>query len=74
MEIDSSNNSDLLKEKQPPMDVFSLGCVIAELLLEEYLFDYEKLMEYKNNKVEITTTLSRIENKDLQDLINKTED
>ena len=62
---------DLLKGKQPSIDVFSLGCVIAELLLEEYLFDYEKLMEYKNNKVEITTTLSRIQNKDLQDLITK---
>ena len=60
----TANSSKTVK-----MDVFSLGCVIAELLLEEYLFDYTKLLEYKNGKVDITPTLSKINDVNLRELI-----
>jgi len=32
------------------MDIFSLGCVIAELFMERPLFDFAKLLAYRDNK------------------------
>ncbi|EEB09352.1 VPS15 protein kinase Ppk19 [Schizosaccharomyces japonicus yFS275] len=53
------------------MDIFSLGCVFGEILLEgtpvftlSQLFDYKTEASYHPQKL-----LSRIENKDMQDLI-----
>ena len=62
---DTSTSSKTFK-----MDIFSLGCVIAELLLEEYLFDYTKLLEYKNGKVDISNTLLKIQDINLRELIS----
>ena len=67
----NSNNSSTNGDKTVKMDIFSLGCVIAELLLEEYLFDYTKLLEYKHGKVDISNTLLQIRDSNLRELISK---
>lgn len=53
------------------MDIFSLGCVLAELFLEAPIFNLSQLFKYRSNKEynpEISH-LSRIANKDVRDMI-----
>ena len=46
----------------PAMDIFSLGCVIAEVFLEgEALFDYSQLLQYRDQKFDPSPALSEIE-------------
>jgi phosphoinositide-3-kinase regulatory subunit 4 len=53
-----SETDVLVDEVMPPdpsefkssMDIFSLGCVIAELFMERPLFDFAKLLAYRDNK------------------------
>ena len=69
---DSKLSSPLkAQQKKPSMDIFSLGCVITELLLEEYLFDYTKLLEYKNAKMDISKTLLKIKDDNLRLVISR---
>lgn len=52
------NNDLMVDEVMPPepnefktsMDIFSLGCVIAELFMERPLFDFAHLLAYRDNK------------------------
>lgn len=37
-------------EFRPAMDIFSLGCVIAELFMERPLFDFAQLLAYRDHK------------------------
>jgi phosphoinositide-3-kinase regulatory subunit 4 len=41
----------------PAMDIFSLGAVIAELFLEDMLFDYSKLLKYKKGEFNLEQVL-----------------
>ena len=68
---DSRLNSLKAQVKKVEMDIFSLGCVITELLLEEYLFDYTKLLEYKNGKMDISKTLLKIKDDNLRLVISR---
>jgi phosphoinositide-3-kinase regulatory subunit 4 len=47
---------------QPSMDIFSLGCVIAELFMERPLFDFARLLAYRERKYdpvgELTTEIA----------------
>jgi len=55
----------------PSMDVFSAGAVIAELFLEDILFDHSKLLSYKNGKFDLEKELRKINNKNLENLLIK---
>lgn len=60
--------------EQPPMDVFSLGCVIGEILLEgTALFDLSQLLKYRGGAYDPREVLlARVtsQNHDLVDLVS----
>ena len=53
------------------MDVFSVGAIIAELFLEESVFDYSKMLGYKKGDFSTKEPLSRIQNEKLRTIIEK---
>lgn len=53
------------------MDIFSLGCVIAELFLENVLFDHPNLLAYKKGNFDLSSVLSRIRDKNLEEVLMK---
>lgn len=53
------------------MDIFSVGAVIAELFLEDMVFDHPKLLQYKNGKFNIESTLKKIKDKPLEQILLK---
>lgn len=54
----------------PPMDIFSLGCVIAELWMEgKPLFTYSELLSYKRGQYDPSPKIDQIPNPVLRDLI-----
>ncbi|KAI9673079.1 MAG: Serine/threonine-protein kinase [Trizodia sp. TS-e1964] len=52
------------------MDVFSAGCVIAELFLESPIFSLSQLFKYRKNEYDPMDQVRRIEDKGVQDLIS----
>ena len=71
-EYEEIKKENKLDSKTAAMDVFSLGCIIAELFLETPLFDYENIIEYKKNKEfpnEINELMLKIHNDKLKKLI-----
>ena len=58
--------------KSEPMDVFSLGVIIAELFIEKNLFNFSSLLNYKkgnNELVDVDKILLEIENEKIRKLI-----
>ena len=53
------------------MDVFSLGCVIAELFLENVLFDHPNLLTYKKGNFDLAYVLGKIMDKNLEEVLLK---
>ena len=53
------------------MDVFSVGCVIAELFLEAPIFSLSQLFKYRSNREydPVQIHLSRIADKDIRDMV-----
>lgn len=66
-QIDSENNNRL----STSMDVFSLGCILAEIFIEDFIFHYPKLLEYKKGTLSLAALLSRISDPKLKDLLMK---
>lgn len=67
---------DLVRHQQgnltPEMDVFSAGCVIAELFNEgNRLFDLSELLSYRNGDFDPSTTLSKIEDSSIKELVQQ---
>ncbi|KAG2382637.1 hypothetical protein C9374_005217 [Naegleria lovaniensis] len=64
----SSNNTEEITEK---MDIFSAGCVIAQLFLDgEALFDYSQLLAYRKGDTEhFSKLMERVEDKDVREMI-----
>eukprot|EP01105_Mastigella_eilhardi_P019529 TRINITY_DN459_c0_g1_i1.p1 TRINITY_DN459_c0_g1~~TRINITY_DN459_c0_g1_i1.p1 ORF type:complete len:719 (-),score=185.59 TRINITY_DN459_c0_g1_i1:99-2255(-) len=55
---------------EPTMDIFSLGCVIAELFLEGIrLFDLSQLLAYREGHYDPAPVIDRIPNKHIQDIV-----
>eukprot|EP00124_Ichthyophonus_hoferi_P000161 Ihof_evm25s5 gene=Ihof_evmTU25s5 len=55
---------------RPAMDIFSAGCVIAELLLDGHpLFTFAQLLAYRKNEYDPEPTLTRIEDVHARDLV-----
>ncbi|EMD44629.1 protein kinase, putative [Entamoeba histolytica HM-3:IMSS] len=59
----------MFTETTPSADIFSLGCVLAYLFLENSLFDVSNILDYKNGKFSITNTLSAIQVDFIRELI-----
>lgn len=58
-------------ETTTAMDIFSAGAVIAELFLEDMLFDHPKLLLYKNGKFNMESLLSKINDRNLENILLK---
>ena len=68
--IEKGENKD--NNKFPYMDIFSLGVIIAELFLENNLFDFSSLLNYKKGNKElfnIDEVLIKINNEKIRKLI-----
>ncbi|ORX62898.1 ARM repeat-containing protein [Hesseltinella vesiculosa] len=62
--------NNVICELTPAMDVFSVGCVIAELFLEGTpIFSLSQLFKYKNGEYSPAQALDKIEDPDIKDLI-----
>ncbi|XP_044166788.1 LOW QUALITY PROTEIN: phosphoinositide 3-kinase regulatory subunit 4-like [Acropora millepora] len=56
----------------PEMDIFSAGCVIAELFNEgNSLFDLSELLSYRNGDFDPSATLSKIEDSNIRELVEQ---
>jgi phosphoinositide-3-kinase regulatory subunit 4 len=54
----------------PTMDVFSMGCVIAEIFLEgESIFGLSELLSYRSGELDIGPVLARIEDPSVRKLV-----
>uniref|UniRef100_A0A6B2LCU2 Protein kinase domain-containing protein n=1 Tax=Arcella intermedia TaxID=1963864 RepID=A0A6B2LCU2_9EUKA len=51
------------------MDVFSLGCTIAELWIESGLFTYSELIQYKRGTYDPQSKISKISNPTIQNMV-----
>ena len=58
-------------ELKPEMDVFSAGIIFAELLLDENLLDFTKIVSYKKNNEIMEQILNRIQDLKIRNLIKK---
>lgn len=57
-------------ELTPQMDVFSLGCVIAELFFDDrVLFDHSSLLKYKKGKYDPSSVINLIEDEGIRKLV-----
>ncbi|KAK3155588.1 hypothetical protein QOZ80_2BG0205210 [Eleusine coracana subsp. coracana] len=55
---------------QPSMDIFSLGCVLAELFLEgQPLFELSQLLAYRRGQYDPSHTLEKIQDSGIRDMI-----
>ncbi|KAJ3695547.1 hypothetical protein LUZ60_000924 [Juncus effusus] len=55
---------------KPSMDIFSLGCVIAELFLEgQSLFELSQLLAYRRGQYDPKTVLEKIQDTGIQNMI-----
>jgi phosphoinositide-3-kinase regulatory subunit 4 len=55
---------------RPSMDIFSLGCLLAELFMERPLFDFAQLLAYRDRKYDPTQELlSEIHDKNILNMI-----
>ncbi|CAM6126892.1 unnamed protein product [Calypogeia fissa] len=55
---------------KPAMDIFSMGCVIAELFLEGHeLFDLSQLLAYRKGQYDPRPALQKIPDERIQDMI-----
>ena len=52
------------------MDIFSAGCVIAELFVESPIFSLSQLFKYRKGEYDPTTYLGKIEDKDVRELVS----
>ncbi|EIE85776.1 hypothetical protein RO3G_10486 [Rhizopus delemar RA 99-880] len=65
------DEDDYLNELTPEMDIFSVGCVIAELFLEgTSLFTLSQLFKYKNGEYNPIVSLDKIEDKNIKELVS----
>lgn len=59
--------NDYKSELTPAMDIFSVGCVIAELFLEGTpLFTLSQLFKYRSGEYSPDTSLEKIEDRNIR--------
>ncbi|XP_073703457.1 phosphoinositide 3-kinase regulatory subunit 4 isoform X3 [Garra rufa] len=69
--VDLSSNSQRTRgELKQPMDIFSAGCVIAELFTEGVpLFDLSQLLAYRKGHFQTEQVLMKIEDRGIRELV-----
>uniref|UniRef100_A0A672Q936 non-specific serine/threonine protein kinase n=1 Tax=Sinocyclocheilus grahami TaxID=75366 RepID=A0A672Q936_SINGR len=69
--VDLSSNSQRTRgELKQPMDIFSAGCVIAELFTEGVpLFDLSQLLAYRKGHFQTEQVLMKIEDRSIRELV-----
>ncbi|XP_028835942.1 phosphoinositide 3-kinase regulatory subunit 4 isoform X2 [Denticeps clupeoides] len=69
--VDLSSNSQRTRgELRQPMDIFSAGCVIAELFTEGIpLFDLSQLLAYRKGQFQTEQVLMKIEDSSIRELV-----
>ncbi|XP_042628846.1 phosphoinositide 3-kinase regulatory subunit 4-like isoform X3 [Cyprinus carpio] len=69
--VDLSSNSQRTRgELKQPMDIFSAGCVIAELFTEGVpLFDLSQLLAYRKGLFQTEQVLMKIEDRSIRELV-----
>ncbi|KAJ8354332.1 hypothetical protein SKAU_G00218990 [Synaphobranchus kaupii] len=69
--VDLSSNSQRTRgELKQPMDIFSAGCVIAELFTEgNPLFDLSQLLAYRKGHFQTEQVLMKIEDQSIRELV-----
>ncbi|KAI8325098.1 hypothetical protein GQ54DRAFT_255348, partial [Martensiomyces pterosporus] len=66
----TTNDSLELLVLQPSMDIFSAGCVIAELFLDgNPLFSLSRLLQYRKGSVDAESLVSGIADKEIAELV-----
>uniref|UniRef100_A0A3B5R6G6 non-specific serine/threonine protein kinase n=1 Tax=Xiphophorus maculatus TaxID=8083 RepID=A0A3B5R6G6_XIPMA len=66
----TSNNQRSRGELRPAMDIFSAGCVIAELFTEGVpLFDLSQLLAYRKGHFQAEQVLLKIEDQSIRELV-----
>ncbi|CAO3608965.1 unnamed protein product [Cunninghamella blakesleeana] len=69
-DIGFGGNNEIKSELTPEMDIFSVGCVIAELFLEgTSIFSLSQLFKYKNNEYDPTAKLDKMGDSDIKDMV-----
>ncbi|KAI8081764.1 uncharacterized protein BX664DRAFT_388695 [Halteromyces radiatus] len=62
--------NNILCELTPEMDIFSVGCVIAELFLEgSSIFSLSQLFKYQNDEYDPSATLDKMGDSDIKDMV-----
>lgn len=71
--VDMTNNNQRARgELKPAMDIFSAGCVIAELFTEGVpLFDLSQLLAYRKGHFSPEQALNKIEDKSIRELVTR---
>ncbi|CAL8249501.1 unnamed protein product [Boreogadus saida] len=69
--VDLSNNNQRSRgDLRPAMDIFSAGCVIAELFTEGVpLFDLSQLLAYRKGQFQTEHVLMKIEDENVRELV-----
>ncbi|XP_059909313.1 phosphoinositide 3-kinase regulatory subunit 4 isoform X2 [Gadus macrocephalus] len=69
--VDLSNNNQRSRgDLRPTMDIFSAGCVIAELFTEGVpLFDLSQLLAYRKGQFQTEHVLMKIEDENVRELV-----
>ncbi|KAK1332446.1 hypothetical protein QTO34_007123 [Cnephaeus nilssonii] len=70
--VDLNSNQRTRGELKRAMDIFSAGCVIAELFTEGVpLFDLSQLLAYRNGQFFPEQVLNKIEDRSIRDLVTQ---
>ncbi|KAM9322734.1 phosphoinositide 3-kinase regulatory subunit 4 isoform 2-T2 [Pholidichthys leucotaenia] len=71
--VDLTNNNQRSRgELKPAMDIFSAGCVIAELFTEGVpLFDLSQLLAYRKGLFQTEPVLMKIEDQNIRELVSQ---
>ncbi|XP_043922670.1 phosphoinositide 3-kinase regulatory subunit 4 [Protopterus annectens] len=71
--VDMTNNNQRARgELKPAMDIFSAGCVIAELFTEGVpLFDLSQLLAYRKGHFSPEQALNKIEDNSIRELVTR---
>lgn len=63
--------SEQTKGLSSAMDVFSLGALFVELFIDEPIFDFSKLLNYKKGTFKIDTYLNKVKDETMRDLFRR---
>lgn len=71
LKLETLNNDQELLNRLKAMDIFSVGCILVELLLGDSnpLFTYQKMISYREGKKDVLDRLNQIPDENLRNMI-----